>query len=82
VRVMTRDSNARSATREAIVVAEQGDGPELAAAPAALVVKKLLGLPGYAPLERRGAFPCIGVVTIAEVMAELNDFAIRYIGPR
>ena len=82
VRVQTRDAHARSVTREAVLVAEDGDGPQVPAAPAALVVKKLLGLPGYAPLEKRGAFPCIGVLTIQEILAELRDFAIRYIPPR
>ncbi len=82
VRVQTRDAHARSMTREAVLVAEDGDGPQIPAAPAALVVKKLLGLPGYAPLEKRGAFPCIGILTREEIMAELRDFAIRYIPPR
>ena len=82
VRVQTRDAHARSMTREAVLVAAEGDGPQIPAAPAALIVKKLLALPGYAPLERRGAFPCIGVLTHAEIMAELRDFAIRYIPPR
>jgi hypothetical protein len=62
----------------ASLVAEAGDGPEVPAAPAALVVKKLLGIPGYAPLEKRGAFPCIGILTRQEIMGELRNFAIRY----
>lgn len=78
VRVVTRDSHARTTTRTAVLVAEEGDGPQVPAAPAAVVVKKLLGLPGYAPLERRGAFPCIGLLTSEEIMAELRDFEIRY----
>jgi hypothetical protein len=48
------------------------------AAPPALLVKKLLGFPGYAPLEKRGAFPCIGLLTRAEIMNELAGFVIRY----
>ena len=82
VRVVTRDANARSAAREAFLVAEDNDGPQVPAAPAALVVKKLLALPGYAPLEKRGAFPCIGILTRQEILGELKDFAIRYIAPR
>lgn len=82
VRVQTRDAHARSVTREAVLVAEEGDGPQVPAAPAALVVKKLLGLPGYALLEKRGAFPCVGVLTLQEILAELRDFSIRYIPPR
>lgn len=82
VRVVTRDSNNRTASREAVVIADKCDGPQVPAAPAALVVKKLLRLPGYAPLERRGAYPCIGILTREEIMGELRDFAIRYIPPR
>jgi len=78
VEVLTRDKNARSDSRSAILIAESGDGPQVPAAPAALVVKKLLRLPGYAPLETRGAFPCIGLLTRAEIMNELAGFAIRY----
>ena len=78
VEVQTRDANARSDSRSALLIAENGDGPQVPAAPAALVVKKLLRLPGYAPLEKRGAFPCIGLLTRAEIMNELAGFAIRY----
>jgi hypothetical protein len=82
VRVTTRDAHARTAAREAVLVAEYGDGPQVPAAPAAAVVKKLLRLPGYAPLEKRGAFPCIGILTREEILGELKDFSIRYFAPR
>ena len=78
VRVVTRDAHARTVSRNALLIAEEGDGPEVPAAPAAAVVKKLLGLPGYVPLEKRGAFPCIGILTREEIMAELQGFEIRF----
>ena len=78
VEVLTRDANARSESHGALLVAEQGDGPQVPAAPPSAVVKKLLNIPGYAPLENRGAFPCIGLLTRAEIMNELAGFAIRY----
>jgi hypothetical protein len=78
VRVITRDAAGKTATRTAMLVAEKGDGPQIPATPAALVVKKLLELPGYAPLTVRGAYPCIGLMTRAEIMNELRGFAIRY----
>jgi len=78
VRVDSRTRDQHETTRTAVLVAERGDGPEVPAAPAALVVKKLLALPGYAPLERRGAFPCVGLLTRGEIMGELRGFAIRY----
>ena len=78
VRVGTRDAHARTATRTGIIVAEHGDGLEVPAAPASVVVKKLLGIPGYAPLEKRGAFACIGILTREEIMNEMRDFSVRY----
>ena len=78
VRVVTRDAHARTATRTGIIVAEHGDGLEVPAAPASAIVKKLLGLPSYAPIEKRGAFPCIGILTREEIMREMRDFAVRY----
>jgi hypothetical protein len=78
VRVVTRDQHARTATRSAVLITENDDGPQVPAAPAAAVVKKLLALPGYAPLEKRGAFPCVGILTRDEIMGELRDFEIRY----
>ena len=78
VRVVTRDAAGRNVTRTGTLVAEKGDGPQVPATPAALIVKKLLKLPGYAPLMERGARPCIGLVTREEVMNELRSFAIRY----
>jgi saccharopine dehydrogenase-like protein len=78
VEVLTRDANHREGSASALLIAEQGDGPQVPAAPPALLVKKLLGFPGYAPLEKRGAFPCIGLLTRAEIMNELAGFVIRY----
>ncbi len=73
VRVSTRD-----ATRTGLIVAERGDGPQVPAAPPAVIVKKLLALPGYAPLAVRGAHPCVGFATREEITNELRGFAIRY----
>jgi hypothetical protein len=78
VRVLARDAHARTTSRTATLVAEHGDGPQVPAAPAAVLVKKLLRLPGYSPLERRGAFPCVGVLTREEILRELRDFEIRF----
>jgi hypothetical protein len=78
VSVIARDAHARTTSRTATLIAEHGDGPQVPAAPACAVVKKLLALPGYVPLGKRGAFACVGVLTRAEIMAELADFSIRY----
>jgi hypothetical protein len=78
VRVTARDAHARTTSRTATLVAENGDGPQVPAAPAAVLVKKLLGLRGYAPLATRGAFPCVGILTREEILHELRDFDVRF----
>jgi hypothetical protein len=82
VRVVVRDPAGRIASRQATLVAERGDGPQIPAAPAPLVVKKLLAVPGYEPIAIRGARPCIDLFSISELMAELERCAIRYVVER
>jgi hypothetical protein len=79
VRVVTEDTAGRLTSRLATLVAEHGDGPQIPATPAALVVKKLLAIPGYAPISTRGAQPCMDLLTVPEILAELRDYAIRYV---
>jgi hypothetical protein len=79
VRVVTRDATARLTSRLATLVAERGDGPQIPAAPAALLVKKLLAIPGYVPISARGARPCVDLLTVSELLTELRGYAIRYV---
>jgi hypothetical protein len=78
VRVVAKDEAGKIVERTSMLIAERGDGPQVPATPAALIVKRILGLPGYAPLTERGARPCIGLLTRAEIFEELSPFAIRY----
>lgn len=82
VRVVVRDPAGRVASPQATLVAERGDGPQIPAAPAPLVVKKLLAVPGYEPIAIRGARPCVDLFSISELMAELDRCAIRYVVER
>ncbi len=66
-------------TRTAYWIAELGHGPEIPAAPSALLAKRLLGLPGYRPVAERGAMPCVGLLTVEELRRELAPFAIRFL---
>lgn len=77
VTVTSKDSTGATTQRTWTLIAEQGDGPQIPATPAALLAKKLLALPGYASIAARGALPCVGLVTIEEILGELRDFAIR-----
>jgi hypothetical protein len=77
VRVEGVDHQGRTIERTWTLIAERGDGPQIPAAPAAVLVKKLSAVPGYSPLRVRGARPCIGLLTFAEILNELASFAIR-----
>jgi Saccharopine dehydrogenase NADP binding domain len=78
VRVASRAATGRATARTATLVATKGDGPQIPAAPAALIAKKLLGVDGYAPLKIHGAQPCVGLISRAEILGELAGFAIDY----
>jgi hypothetical protein len=79
VRVLMRDAAGKITTRTAMLLAENGDGPQIPATPAAVIAKKLLGISGYTTLLTRGALPCLGLLRREEIIADLGGFAIRYI---
>jgi len=70
-------ADSRSVRRRWTLSAERGNGPQIPATPAALLAKKLLGVPGYAPTMERGARPCVGLLSLAEIVSEWRAFAIR-----
>jgi hypothetical protein len=78
VRALMRDASGRIRTRIAMLIAERGDGRQIPATLAALIVKELLAFPGYAPLRERGAMPCVGLITREEILFELEGLAIWY----
>lgn len=77
VQVRAPDAQGRGIQRTWTLIAERGDGPQIPATPAAVLVKKVLGVQGYAPLTERGARPCVGLLTLTEILNELAPFAIR-----
>jgi hypothetical protein len=72
-------AESRSVRRTWSIVARRGDGPQIPAMPAAALAKKLLGVDGYAPVALRGAMPCMGLLSVAEILRELGGFAIEAI---
>ncbi len=58
------------------IVAERGDGPRIPVAAAITLAKRIAGVPGYSPLTVRGALPCMGLSSAAEILAELQGYAI------
>jgi hypothetical protein len=59
------------------LIAERGDGPQIPATAAVLLAKKLLGIPGYSRLEKRGAMPAVGLLSLHEFEREWLALAIR-----
>jgi hypothetical protein len=55
------------------LVAEGGDGPFVPATPAAALVRKL----ARGEISRRGAMPCIGLLSLAEIEAEWVGASLR-----
>lgn len=77
VRLVGRTADSRRVERIWSIVAQRGDGPRIPATPAAVLAKKLLGVPGYTPIAVRGALPCVGLLSLEEILAELRGFAIE-----
>jgi hypothetical protein len=59
------------------LVAENGDGPRIPTLAAILLTKKLLNVPGYAPIASRGAMPAMNLLTLREFEREWRALAIR-----
>lgn len=69
----------RELARHWALVAANGDGPFIPATAAAVLVKRLCAVPGYAPVAARGAMPCVGLVALDEFLRELAGFAVRVV---
>jgi NAD(P)-dependent dehydrogenase (short-subunit alcohol dehydrogenase family) len=61
------------------LVAENGAGPHIPATAAVLIAKRLLELPGYAPMTLRGAMPALNLLQLHEFELEWRPLAIRTI---
>ncbi len=59
------------------LIAESGDGPRIPALAAILLTKKLLNVPGFAPLAARGAMPAWNLLSLLEFEREWSTLAIR-----
>ena len=59
------------------LIAENGDGPRIPTLAAVLLAKKLLNVPGYAPMVLRGATPASNLLTLREFEREWRSLAIR-----
>jgi hypothetical protein len=76
VTLVGRRGTARLA-RHWTLVAEAGDGPFVPASAASVIAKRLCGAKGYAPLDARGARPCVDLLSLEDFVRELRGRAIR-----
>ena len=77
VRLRGRGKDGSAQSRTWTLVAEKGDGPRIPTLASILLTKKLLGVPGYAPIEMRGATPASNLLTLREFEREWRSLAIR-----
>jgi hypothetical protein len=77
VRLRGRGHGGTLQSRTWTLVAEKGDGPRIPTLAAILLTKKLLNVPGYAPIAARGAMPAMNLLTLREFAGEWRTLAIR-----
>lgn len=66
------DHQGKALIKRLFLVSRRGDGPQIGAAPAVAMVRKLLNHQANA-----GACACVGTVTLEEILAELDGYAIE-----
>lgn len=63
----------KALSKQWFIIAKAGDGPQIPTIPAIILAEKLAQKnPGISP----GAWPCVGLVTLDDYLAELSDFAV------
>ena len=75
VEVLGRDATGRPTRAVWSLVAEAGDGPYVPTLPALAAIRRLTD-PSAAPIAA-GAYPCVGVLPLGAIEAEMGRLAIR-----
>jgi hypothetical protein len=68
-----KDKTGVSCERRWFIIARNGDGPQIPCVPAIVLARKLLSEEPFS----RGAYPCAGLISLAEYMDELKPFDIK-----
>jgi hypothetical protein len=68
-----KDSQAKFLQKRWFIIAKQGDGPQIPCVPAVVLAQKLVA----GEVLPAGAYPCVGLISLAEYMAELQDFKVQ-----
>jgi hypothetical protein len=77
VRLRGRGHDGHWQSRTWTLIAESGDGPRVPTMAAILLTKKLLNVPGYAPIVSRGATPAWNLLSLREFEREWRTLAIH-----
>jgi hypothetical protein len=77
VQLRGRGHDGRLQSRTWTLIAGDGDGPRIPTTAAVVLTKKLLNVPGYAPIAKRGAMPASNLLTLGEFEHEWRTLAIR-----
>lgn len=73
IRLESRDADGRPEAKQWTLVAFQGQGPYIPSIPAVILARALAN----GRLSRRGAMPCLGLMSLADFTAEVADLDIR-----
>ncbi|MFQ5610078.1 MAG: hypothetical protein ACE5F8_07390, partial [Woeseiaceae bacterium] len=73
VRVLGIDGGGKVISRTWYLLSRRNHGPEIPCTPALVIARKLLS----GKLGRRGAYPCLGLFTIDELMHEMREFDVE-----
>jgi len=69
------DNNGISLTNTTYLIANKGNGINIPAIPAAILVKLIV----IGELNKSGAYPCVGIIKLKDIINEINKFDIEYI---
>lgn len=69
-----KDTVGKKYRRKWFIIAKDGDGPHIPTIPAIILAKKLVA----GKMAASGAMPCVGLVTLEEYKAQLQEFTISY----
>lgn len=67
-----KDKNGQPHQRHWFIIAKNGDGPQIPCIPAIVLARRLAG----GEQLKAGAYPCVGLISLEEYLAELKSFDI------
>ena len=69
------DKSGKNKSFKWFIVAKDGDGPQIPAAPAAYLAKQIIK--GELSKLKPGAYPCVNLISLKSYLNELSEFNIK-----